>query len=78
MTNRLSDDEVGLQILGVFMRNRIPPNGALRRYHFLDVRDSDFQRGISKALANKWITFHGRDRYRYILTVEGHAAGRAR
>ena len=76
MTNRLSDDEVGFQILGVFMRHKTGPNGVLRRNDFFEVRDGDFQRGISKALANKWITLHIRDRYRYILTHEGYAAGK--
>ena len=32
--------------------------------------------GINRAVANKWITVHHRDRYRYILTEEGYTAGR--
>jgi hypothetical protein len=40
------------------------------------VRDSDFQRGINKAVANNWITVDLRNRYRYALTATGHAAGR--
>jgi hypothetical protein len=43
------------------------------------VRDSDFQRGINMAVANKWITLHVRDRYRFILTDIGYAhAGQSR
>ncbi len=74
MANALSDEEAGRQILGVFMRNKTPANGILRRNNFFDVRDSDFQRGINSAVANKWITLHVRDRYRYILTDVGYAA----
>lgn len=74
MANALSDEEAGRQILGVFMRNKTPANGILRRNNFFDVRDSDFQRGINMAVANKWITLHVRDRYRYILTDVGYAA----
>ena len=48
----------------------------LRRNHFFEVRDGDFQRGIDNAVAHKWIAVHHRDRYRYILTDEGYAAGR--
>jgi hypothetical protein len=76
MTDRSSDDEVGRQILGVFMRYRIPANGMLQRNYFLDVRDGDFQRGINKAVANNWITIDLRNRYRYQLTATGYAAGR--
>jgi hypothetical protein len=71
-----SDEEVGRQILGVFMRYKIPVSGELRRNSFFEVRDGDFQRGLSKAVANKWITIHLRDRYRYQLTATGYAAGR--
>jgi len=77
MRNRLSDKEVGLQILDVFKRNKTAPNGVLRRNDFFEVRDGDFQRGISEALANKWITLHTRDRYRFILTHEGYATYKA-
>jgi hypothetical protein len=48
----------------------------LRRNNFFDVRDGDFQRGINRAVHNKWITLHMRDRYRYILSDEGYEAGR--
>jgi hypothetical protein len=72
----LSDDDVGRQILGIFTRNKIQPSGTLRRPHFFDVRDADFQRGLSRAVANRWVAVHHRDRYCYILTEEGYAAGR--
>ena len=76
MPDRPSDDEVGRQILGVFMRYRIPANGMLQRNYFFDVRDGDFQRGINKAIANNWITIDRHNRYRYQLTAAGYAAGR--
>ena len=73
----LTDEDVGRQILGIFMRNRVPVNGTLRRNNFFDVRDGDFQRGLNRAVANQWVTVHPRDRYRYELTAMGLAAGRA-
>jgi hypothetical protein len=76
MFKRLSDEEVGRQILSIFMRYRVPASGMLQRNYFSDVRDSDFQRGINKAVANNWITVDLRNRYRYELTATGHAAGR--
>ena len=76
MTHSISDDEVACQILAIFVRNKVPVSGALRRNNFFDIRDGDFQRGIDHALFNKWITLHHRDRYRYILTDKGYAAGR--
>ena len=76
MLERPSDEEVGRQILGVFMRCRVPASGMLQRNYFFDVRDSDFQRGINKAVANNWITIDLRNRYRYELTAAGYAAGR--
>lgn len=69
------DDDAGRQILKVFVRNKVQSSGTLRRFHFFDVRDGDFQRGIDCAVANKWITVHHRDRYRYILTDAGYTAG---
>ena len=72
----LSDEEAGRQILGTFVRHRIPASGILRRNNFMNVRDGDFQRGINRAVLRKWITLHARDRYRYILTDEGYAEGR--
>ena len=74
MAYDLSDEEVGRQILSVFMRNKIAANGILRRPDFYSVRDGDFQRGMNTALANKWIKVHLHDRHRYILTNEGYAA----
>jgi hypothetical protein len=76
MARALSDEEAGRQVLSIFMRNKVPASGTLRRIHFFDVRDSDFQRGINNAVTNRWITVHHRDRYRYILTDEGYAASR--
>ena len=76
MAHALSDEEAGRQILGIFIRNKVQASGTLRRIHFFDVRDGDFQRGINRAVANRWIAVHHRDRYRYILTDEGYAAGR--
>ena len=72
----LSDEEAGRQILGIFTRHKVPASGVLRRNHFFDVRDGDFQRGINRAVQHNWITLHQRDRYRYILTDVGYAAGR--
>lgn len=77
MSHALSDEEAGLQILDVFRLNKTPAHGILRRNYFFAVRDGDFQRGINRAIANKWITLHLRDRYRYILTEAGFAACRA-
>ena len=71
-----SDEEVSRQILGIFMRHRIPASGALQRNNFFDVRDGDFQRGLNKAIANNWITIDQRNRYRYELTATGYAVGR--
>lgn len=70
-----SDEEAGRQILSVFVRNKVGAHGVLRRNHFFDVRHGDFQRGINRALFNKWIKLHHRDRYRYILTDEGYTVG---
>jgi hypothetical protein len=72
----LSDEDAGRQILNTFVRYNVAASGALRRIHFIAVRDGDFQRGIDRAVFNRWITLHHRDRYRYILTEEGYAAGR--
>jgi hypothetical protein len=75
MPNRPTDEDVGRQILSIFIRHRIPVSGMLARNYFLDVRDSDFQRGINNAVANKWIAIDLRNRYRYQLTATGYAAG---
>lgn len=71
-----SDEEVGRQILGVFMRHRVPARGALRRNYFTEVRDGDFQRGLNNAVASGWIAVDARNRYKYELTAAGFAAGR--
>ena len=76
MARALSDEDAGRQVLDVFARHKIAPRGVLRRNNFLDVRDGDFQRGIDRAVFNKWIVRHAHDRYRYILTEAGYAAGR--
>ena len=70
-----SDEEVGRQILGIFMKYRIRPSGVLRRNHFMDVRDADFQRGLNKAIDNSWIKIKVHDRYTYELTEMGLVAG---
>lgn len=77
MIQMLSDEEAGLQILDVFRYNKTPANGMLPRNYFFAVRDSDFQRGMNRAIAKKWITRHLRNRYQYILTEAGFAAYRS-
>lgn len=77
MPNRPSDEDVSRQILSIFMRHRVPTSGMLPRNYFFNVRDSDFQRGINKAMANNWITIDLRNRYRYQLTATGYAVGRS-
>jgi hypothetical protein len=62
-----SDEEVGRQILSIFMKHKIRASGVLRRNNFVDVRDADFQ--------NRWIRIKSRDRYTYELTEAGLAAG---
>jgi hypothetical protein len=69
-----SDEDVGRQIIGVFSRHKICPGGILRRNHFTEVRDADFQRGMSKAVENNWIKIKTRDRYTYELTEAGFRA----
>ena len=76
MPRALSDEEAGRQILSILFATKCRPAARLRRIHFFDVRDGDFQRGINNAVKNRWIAIHHRDRYRYILTDEGYAAGR--
>jgi hypothetical protein len=70
-----SDEDVGRQILGIFMKHRIGARGVLRRNNFMDVRDADFQRGLNNAIANSWLKMKPRDRYTYELTEAGVAAG---
>ena len=71
----LSDEDVGRQILGIFMKHKIRPSGVLRRNNFFEVRDADFQRGLNKAVENNWLKIKLRDRYTYELTEAGLAAG---
>ena len=75
MLDRPSDDEVSRQIIGVFIRHRIPANGILQRNDFFDVRDGDFQRGINRSGRDNLITIDQRNRYRYQLTSTGYAMG---
>jgi hypothetical protein len=69
-----SDEDVGRQIIGVFSKHKISPGGKLRRNHFAEVRDADFQRGINKAVEKNWIKLKTRDRYTYELTEAGFRA----
>src|SRR5437899_7551128 len=75
MYDMASDEEVGRQILNIFMRHKVGASGVLRRNNFIDVRDADFQRGLNKAVENRWIKIKLRDRYTYELTEAGLAAG---
>ena len=75
MTQKPSDEDVGRQILGIFMQHRVGASGTLRRNSFQDVRDADFQRGLNKAVENNWLKIKLRDRYTYELTETGLAAG---
>jgi hypothetical protein len=70
-----SDEEVGRQILNVFMKHKVSATGVLRRNNFIEVRDADFQRGLNKAIENRWIKSKLHDRYTYELTEAGFAAG---
>src|SRR5258708_1499873 len=62
MYDMASDEEVGRQILSIFMQHKVGANGVLRRNNFIDVRDADFQRGLNKAVENRWIKTKLRDR----------------
>jgi hypothetical protein len=75
MSQAISDDDVGRQILDIFIRNRVPVSGTLARNYFITVRDGDFLRGLNKVVANGWIVIDRRNRYRYELTAAGFAAG---
>lgn len=74
MTQIPSDEDVALQIIGIFSRNKIPSGGILRRNYFVEVRDGDFKRGINKAVENDWIKIQPHNRYIYILTDAGFTA----
>jgi len=75
MYDMVTDEEVGRQILNIFMKHRVVANGVLRRNNFIEVRDADFQRGLNKAIENRWIKTKLRDPYTYELTEAGLAAG---
>jgi hypothetical protein len=70
-----SDEDVGRQIVSIFIKHKVVVGGILRRNHFMDVRDADFQRGLNKAVDNQWLKVSSRDRYTYELTAAGLAAG---
>jgi hypothetical protein len=70
-----SDTDVGRQILDIFMKHRVHVSGMLRRNNFMEVRDADFQRGLNQAIENNWLKLKQHDRYTYILTEAGFAAG---
>jgi hypothetical protein len=69
-----SDEDVGRQIVSIFIKHKVVVGGILRRNHFMNVRDADFQRGLNKAVDNHWVKVK-RDRYTYELTPAGLAAG---
>ena len=71
MTHVLSDEEVGHQILDVFLKHNVRAGGTLRRNYFSNVRDADFQRGISAAVEKGWIKIKPHDRYIYEITELG-------
>jgi hypothetical protein len=70
----VTDEDVARQFLSVFGQYKVPVAGVLRRNYFSGIRDSDFSRGLNKAVENKWVQRHERDRYRYILTQAGRTA----
>jgi len=70
-----SDEAVGRQILDVFMKRKVAASGVLRRNNFIEVRDADFQRGLTRAVKNRWIKIKLHDRYSYELTETGLTAG---
>ena len=69
-----ANEDAARQILSVFAKYKVCVGGMLRRHHFFEVRDSDFQLGIDAAVAKGWIERHRYDRYRYFLTAAGRAA----
>jgi hypothetical protein len=71
----LTDEEAAHVILGIFARYKVIVGGTLRRNHFIDVRDADFQRGLTYAVGRHWLKVNPRDRYTYVLTDTGLAAG---
>jgi hypothetical protein len=75
MANTPTDEEVARQILGIFVKYRVCAGGTLRRNYFGEVRDGDFQRGLSEAVEQGWLKIKVRDRYTYELTTAGFSAG---
>jgi hypothetical protein len=71
MHSPVSDEEAALQILSVFGRYNVTASGVLKRNQFMEVRDSDFMRGLNGAVEKSWVERHPKDRYRYILTQAG-------
>ena len=69
-----SDEDIGRQILSIFVKHKVVVGGVLRRNHFIAVRDADFQRGLNKAVENNWLKVRLHDRYTYELTEAGVAA----
>jgi hypothetical protein len=70
----ISDEDVARQFLSVFGQYKVPVAGFLKRPYFAGIRDSDFSRGLNKAVENQWVQRHEHDRYRYILTQRGKTA----
>jgi hypothetical protein len=70
-----SEEESARQILSIFMQHGVGVGGVLRRNNFIDVRDADFQRGLSQAVGNGWVKIKARDRYTYELTEAGLTEG---
>lgn len=68
-----SDEDIGRQILSIFVKHKVVAGGVLRRNHFVAVRDGDFQRGLNKAVENQWLKVRLHDRYTYELTEAGFA-----
>ena len=73
MPEALSDEKVARQILRIFAEHHAHSGSMLRRNHFFNVRDGDFQRGLNKAIERDWIRISKRDRYTYELTDAGAA-----
>jgi hypothetical protein len=69
-----SDEDIGRQILSIFVKQKVVAGGILRRNHFIAVRDADFQRGLNKAVDNQWLKVRLHDRYTYELTEAGFEA----
>jgi hypothetical protein len=75
MLDRPSDEDVSRQILGVFMRHRIPATGMLQRNYFFEVCYSNFLSAFYKALAKTWSPLDLRAATA-INSTTGYAVGR--